>query len=141
MSTHHYVMAVAPERCICTVHSERCTFIRLGGNALALSGHVWHTTVKENEFNLIGDSAIITVGDFKLNDGVSSDKYPMGTRIVQNHFHEIGGGLSSFDTPTECLFLIMGVAPAAARSHRKADCSFIFCDFVPHNLRGKRKIL
>ena len=32
----------------------------------------------------------MTVGDFKLNDGVSSDAYPLETRIVGNHFHEIG---------------------------------------------------
>ena len=32
----------------------------------------------------------VTVGDFKLNDGVSSDAYPLNTHIVANHFHEIG---------------------------------------------------
>jgi hypothetical protein len=37
-----------------------------------------------------GDSAIVSVGAFKLNDGVSSDDYPLGTMITGNHFHEIG---------------------------------------------------
>jgi hypothetical protein len=31
-----------------------------------------------SEFFKIGDSAIVSVGDFKLNDGVSSDAYPLG---------------------------------------------------------------
>lgn len=69
---------------------EGCSFIRLGGNAIALSGHAWDTTISGSEFYKIGDSAIITVGDFKLNDGVSSDKYPLRTDIHHNHFHEIG---------------------------------------------------
>jgi hypothetical protein len=32
----------------------------------------------------------VTVGDFKQNDGVSSDRYPLNTVIDGNHFHEIG---------------------------------------------------
>lgn len=67
-----------------------CAFIRLGGNAIALSGHAWHTTITQSEFFKIGDSAIVSVGDFKLNDGVSSDAYPLGTMITDSHFHEIG---------------------------------------------------
>ena len=67
-----------------------CSFVRLGGNAIALTGHAWHTTITESEFFKIGDSAIVSVGDFKLNDGVSSDAYPLGTMIIGNHFHEIG---------------------------------------------------
>ena len=67
-----------------------CEFVRLGGNAIALSGHAWHTTIEHTEFVKIGDSAIVTIGDFKLNDGVSSDAYPLNTVIRANHFHEIG---------------------------------------------------
>ena len=51
---------------------EQCEFVRLGGNAVALSGHAWHTTIASSEFFKIGDSAIVTVGDFKQNDGVVS---------------------------------------------------------------------
>ena len=54
-----------------------CEFIRLGGNAIGISGHVWHTSITSSEFFKIGDSAIVSVGDFKLNDGVSSDDYPV----------------------------------------------------------------
>eukprot|EP01043_Picozoa_sp_COSAG02_P076910 COSAG02_NODE_16578_length_1073_cov_1.312115_1_plen_83_part_00 len=67
-----------------------CFFVRLGGNAIGLSGHAWRTTVSDSEFLKIGDSAIVSVGDFKLNDGVSSDAYPLDTMITKNHFHEIG---------------------------------------------------
>ena len=67
-----------------------CFFVRLGGNAIGLSGHAWHTTITRSEFVKIGDSAIVSIGDFKLNDGVSSDEYPLGTQITKNHFHEIG---------------------------------------------------
>lgn len=69
---------------------ERCSFVRVGGNALFLSGHAWNTTVRTSEFHLIGDSAIATVGNINLNDGVSSDDYPRDTVISNNHFHEIG---------------------------------------------------
>ena len=71
-----------------TVHN--CSFVRLGGNAIALTGHVWHTTISESEFLLIGDSAIVTIGALKQNDGVSSDRFPLETVIEGNHFHEIG---------------------------------------------------
>lgn len=72
------------------VRVDRCSFVRLGGNAVALTGHAWHTTISGSEFFKIGDSAIVTIGDFKLNDGVSSDQYPLETVIEGNHFHEIG---------------------------------------------------
>ena len=26
---------------------EQCEFVRLGGNAVALSGHAWHTTIAD----------------------------------------------------------------------------------------------
>eukprot|EP01051_Picozoa_sp_SAG22_P015732 SAG22_NODE_2100_length_3015_cov_2.342250_4_plen_271_part_00 len=69
---------------------EGCKFVRLGANALGISGHVWDTEISGSEFFKIGDSAIVTVGDFKQNDAVSSDKYPLRTNIHNNHFHEIG---------------------------------------------------
>lgn len=72
------------------LHIDGCAFVRVGGNALFLSGHAWHTLVENSEFLLVGDSAIATVGDIALNDGVSSQRYPLETRIMGNHFHEIG---------------------------------------------------
>jgi hypothetical protein len=33
-----------------------CKFIRLGGNAIALSGHAWHTTITASEFFKIGNN-------------------------------------------------------------------------------------
>ena len=65
---------------------EQCEFVRLGGNAVALSGHAWHTTIADSEFFKIGDSAIVTVGDFKQNDGVvsSPQQLPSLPLLVQD---------------------------------------------------------
>ena len=38
-----------------------CEFVRLGGNAIALSGHAWHTSITHSEIVKIGDSAIVSV--------------------------------------------------------------------------------
>jgi hypothetical protein len=50
----------------------------------------WRTTIADSEFYLIGDSAIVTVGDLNGNDGVSTERYPYETTIVRNHIHEVG---------------------------------------------------
>ena len=61
------------------------------GNALFLSDRVRRAAVSSNEFVLIGDSAIATVGRLPLgNDGRAMDTVPLDTSIVRNHFHEIG---------------------------------------------------
>jgi hypothetical protein len=128
--------------------------VRLGGNAVGISGHVWDTTISGSEFFKIGDSAIVTVGDFKQNDGVSSDKYPLRTNIHNNHFHEIGvgGRAVSISTPgavsktardgaqqrqpqaaaAQCLR-----RPRAAPGHRQADRGAVLRHFLPHPLRRR----
>ena len=64
---------------------------RHAGNALFLSDRVRRAAVSANEFVLIGDSAIATVGRLPLgNDGRAMDTVPLDTSIVRNHFHEIG---------------------------------------------------
>jgi len=69
---------------------HRCSFLRVGGNALFLSGHVWRTIIRDNEFILVGDSAIATVGRINLDDGSVVDTYPADTTISSNHFRDIG---------------------------------------------------
>ena len=31
---------------------EQCEFVRLGGNAVALSGHAWHTTIADRSVDV-----------------------------------------------------------------------------------------
>ena len=69
---------------------QDCQFIRTGGNAMFLSGHVKNTTIERNEFGIIGDNAIATVGRLKMADGFTVDTYPEDTLICNNHFHDIG---------------------------------------------------
>lgn len=116
-----------------------CSFVRLGGNAIALTGHAWHTTITESEFFKIGDSAIVSVGDFKLNDGVSSDAYPLGTMITGNHFHEIGvtgKQTSALFSATSCRSTFRGnVAyngPRAGERIYKSHFVFFRGSWYPH---------
>jgi hypothetical protein len=70
---------------------DQCRFDRVGGNAIFLSGHAWRTRVTRSEFALVGDSAIATVGTLGAgNNGITRSDYPLDTKIVGNHFHEIG---------------------------------------------------
>jgi len=69
---------------------DRCRFLRTGGNALFLSGHVKDTRIARNEFSWIGDSAVLTVGRLELADGFTVDTFPEDTIIERNHFREIG---------------------------------------------------
>jgi hypothetical protein len=67
-----------------------CRFQRLGGNALFVSRGVKGTNVTRNHFALIGDSAIATVGELELSDGVSVSSYPADTTITNNHIRGVG---------------------------------------------------
>ena len=69
---------------------QDCTFLRTGGNAVVLSGHTKRTHLSRNEFALIGDSAIVTLGKISMADGFTVDTYPEDTFIEHNHFREIG---------------------------------------------------
>eukprot|EP01060_Flectonema_neradi_P036536 TRINITY_DN7048_c0_g1_i1.p1 TRINITY_DN7048_c0_g1~~TRINITY_DN7048_c0_g1_i1.p1 ORF type:complete len:816 (+),score=150.06 TRINITY_DN7048_c0_g1_i1:63-2450(+) len=68
-----------------------CQFNRLGGNAIALLGENMDAEISKNEFNLIGDSAIIVIGRLNApgNDG-NSGSFPKNTKILSNHIHAIG---------------------------------------------------
>ena len=69
---------------------DRCRFIRTGGNAIFLSGHVKSSSITRNDFSWIGDSAIVTVGRLAMADGFTVDSFPEDTDIAENHFREIG---------------------------------------------------
>lgn len=81
---------------------ESCAFVRVGGNAVFLSGHAFATRITNNEFHLIGDSAIATVGDIKGNDGITTDAYPLDTVITGNHIHEVGVNVTVNGRGREC---------------------------------------
>ena len=68
----------------------QCAFLRLGGNAMYIGPGANFTKVESCEFAKIGDSAIITAGDFDSFDGTLTRDYPDNTMIANNHIHEIG---------------------------------------------------
>ena len=69
---------------------DRCSFVRLNGNAIYVGPGANGTRIENCEFSLIGDSAIATVGDFDGFNGAATSAYPDRTTIVGSHFHEIG---------------------------------------------------
>ena len=68
------------------------------------------TAVSSNEFVLVGDSAIATVGRLPSgNDGRAMDMVPLDTSIVRNHFHEIGVTGARRATPCRAVAVAVGV--------------------------------
>lgn len=66
-----------------------CTFTRLDGHGLLLSGYTRGTTVLRNTFEWIGDSAIVSWGDTDGIDGTGG-RQPRGTVVDSNLIHDIG---------------------------------------------------
>eukprot|EP01050_Picozoa_sp_SAG11_P006236 SAG11_NODE_476_length_9118_cov_5.515911_11_plen_245_part_00 len=93
---------------------EGCLFERLDGNAVMISGYSRDTTVRDNEFHLVGENGIVSWGytaDFAdaqravpipktqgpdMRDG----NHPQGNLIADNFFHEIG----HFQKQISCYF-------------------------------------
>jgi hypothetical protein len=48
---------------------SNCTFERVGGNGLFISGRVRRLTARGNRFRKPGDTAIVTAGKFIMADG------------------------------------------------------------------------
>lgn len=68
---------------------ERCVFNQTGGNALVISGSVTDSTIVQNEFEKIGDSAIVLLGAAEIDDG-TKPTYPNRNTIARNHVHDYG---------------------------------------------------
>lgn len=71
------------------VSVSNCSFQRVDGNALFLSMYNRHTSIDNNEFAWIGDSAMAAWGNTHENDGTGGDQ-PRETSITRNFVHEIG---------------------------------------------------
>lgn len=77
----------------------RCVFNRTGGNAVVLRGGVQRASVVDSEMELLGDSAIVLMGELPGLGNNGSNRiwsaghlpsYPNGTLISRNHFHGLG---------------------------------------------------
>ena len=68
---------------------EHCVFSNTGGNALYLNRFNRNTTIFENEFSLLGDSAIASVGYSNFADATEGD-FPHYNTVEGNHIHDIG---------------------------------------------------
>eukprot|EP00475_Leptophrys_vorax_P015850 TRINITY_DN2221_c0_g1_i2.p1 TRINITY_DN2221_c0_g1~~TRINITY_DN2221_c0_g1_i2.p1 ORF type:complete len:721 (-),score=206.27 TRINITY_DN2221_c0_g1_i2:490-2652(-) len=71
----------------CSVSS--CTFRRLDGNALFLSGYNRHTLITKNDFSFIGDSAMASWGFTNFEDGTNGEQ-PRFTTVSFNIAREVG---------------------------------------------------
>lgn len=70
---------------------EGCTFSRLDGNAVLLDGYTRGTVIRQNEFTLLGASAIALWGYEEYGNGeVRGGEQPRNTLVDQNFCHEIG---------------------------------------------------
>eukprot|EP01083_Nonionella_stella_P190494 705505_1 len=68
---------------------ENSYFDRLDGNAIMLYGFNRNTTLKRNEFTMIGDNVMAGWGYTHHDDGTSGLQ-PRFTYIIENYVHEIG---------------------------------------------------
>ena len=68
---------------------DGCRFWRLGGNGLVLSNHARGSTISENEFAFLGESAVVLVGSTSLHDGTVAS-FPRNNRVIANNIHDIG---------------------------------------------------
>ena len=81
---------------------EACTFARVGGNAVFLSGAVRGARIAGNDFVLVGESAVATVGRLPTADGFNVARasgsttecgaygYPEDTAVVGNAIRGVG---------------------------------------------------
>ena len=68
---------------------QHCTFERIDGNGIFVSGYTRHTLLADNEFAWIGDSAMAAWGYTQENDGTDGQQ-PRFTNIERNYVREIG---------------------------------------------------
>ena len=64
------------------------TFEQLGGNALVVSNYNANTTIAYNQFQWLGESAIVLAGQSDGIDGVSNLEQPTRTHIESNLAHD-----------------------------------------------------
>ena len=76
-----------------------CSFVRLDGNALQLSGYNRRAAIVDNEFRWIGDTAMSAWGYTDEHDGTGGDQ-PRGTLVARNKCHEVG----MFELQSACWF-------------------------------------
>eukprot|EP01047_Picozoa_sp_COSAG01_P001289 COSAG01_NODE_28_length_36622_cov_14.695751_18_plen_169_part_00 len=126
---------------------EGCLFERLDGNAVMISGYSRNTTVRDNEFHLVGENGVVSWGytaDFAdvkravpipktqgpdMRDG----NHPQGNLIDSNFFHEIGHFQKQISWCDNCCCyvraatfdlyvynIIYGVATVISRHRRRA---------------------
>ena len=67
-----------------------CLFKNLGSNAVLVNGYNMYTRIEHNEFTLLGDSAIVLLGETSGIDAYTNRNQPIETIINYNHIHEIG---------------------------------------------------
>ena len=107
---------------------DGCFFQRLDGNAVVISGYSRNTTIRNNEFYLLGENGVISWGytaDFPdvkrpvpIPKGQGPDardgNHPQGTLLETNIFHEIG----IFQKQVSCYFQ----AQSQQSTHRGNIC-------------------
>ena len=68
---------------------NHCSFERLDGNAVMVSGYNRNTTIADNEFSWLGASAAAGWGYTNENDGMDGQQ-PRFTKLIRNYCREIG---------------------------------------------------
>eukprot|EP00750_Incisomonas_marina_P033516 INCI9889.3.p1 GENE.INCI9889.3~~INCI9889.3.p1 ORF type:complete len:911 (+),score=132.78 INCI9889.3:121-2853(+) len=93
---------------------DDCLFERLDGNGIMISGYARNTTIRNNEFHLIGENGVVSWGytaDFPntsrtvpipVSQGPDArdGNHPQGNVLQSNFFHEIG----HFQKQVSCYF-------------------------------------
>ena len=68
---------------------RRCAFTRLDGNAVVLNGWTRGATIEDNEFSLLGESAIVSWGRVEGADARALTQ-PWGSRVARNLCSQVG---------------------------------------------------
>jgi len=71
------------------VNIVNCTFTRVDGNAVIVLGYARKVVIQDNDFNFVGNSAIIQWGETVYSDATGGTQ-PIGTLVQGNVINEIG---------------------------------------------------
>eukprot|EP00729_Bicosta_minor_P006914 gene6914-1195_t len=77
---------------------SNCSWIQVGGNAVAFDGYVHDSAILDGDFIQTGDSGVVSVGQLPEDaphDGTGFETFPTNNTVARCHFGSTGNGNSS----------------------------------------------
>lgn len=83
---------------------SNCSWIQVGGNAVAFDGYVHDSAILDGDFIQTGDSGVVSVGQLPENaphDGTGFETFPTNNTVARCHF----GSTGVYGKQTSALFV------------------------------------